>query len=129
VTYDVVVSEKGPQADHLLPLGAQVAQQSVASDGADGTVSWYDVDKGFGFVTPESGGPDVFVHVRELADGLAVLGEACPGAQFMPAGHVASGFCSFERLGVAVCADAAPAAKTAPAIMLRRSLDMTPSGG
>ena len=41
--------------------------------------------------------------------GLAVLGEACPGAQFMPAGHVASGFCSFERLGVAVCADAAPA--------------------
>jgi hypothetical protein len=61
--------------------------------------------------------------------GLAVLGEACPGAQFMPAGHVASGFCSFERLGVAVCADAAPAAKTAPAIMLRRSLDMTPSGG
>jgi len=61
--------------------------------------------------------------------GLAVLGEACPGAQFMPAGHVASGFCSFERLGVAVCADAAPAAKTAPAIMLRRSLDMTASGG
>jgi predicted acyltransferase (DUF342 family) len=62
-------------------------------------------------------------------EGLAVLGEACPGAQFMPAGHVASGFCSFERLGAAVCAETAPAAKTAPAIMLRRNLDMTPSGG
>ena len=40
-----------------------------ASDGADGTVSWYDDDKGFGFVAPDSGGEDVFVHVRALAGG------------------------------------------------------------
>ena len=47
----------------------------MASDGADGTVSWYDADKGFGFITPESAGPDVFVHVRALADGLPELDE------------------------------------------------------
>ena len=62
-------------ADHLLPLGAQAAQQAVASDGADGTVTWYDAEKGFGFVTPESGAADVFVHVRALAGGLTELSE------------------------------------------------------
>jgi cold shock protein len=75
VAFLVVDGQKGPQADHLLPLGAPAAQHAVASDGADGTVAWYDVDKGFGFITPDSGGADVFIHVRALADGLDELGE------------------------------------------------------
>lgn len=75
VAFLVVDGEKGPQADHLLPLGAQAAGPAVGSDGADGTVSWYDGDKGFGFITPASGAADVFVHARELADGLLELGE------------------------------------------------------
>lgn len=73
VAFLVVEGEKGPQADHLLPLGAQAAQP--ATDGADGTVSWYDDVKGFGFVAPDGGGDDVFVHVSALGRGLTELVE------------------------------------------------------
>lgn len=73
VAFLVVEGEKGPQADHLLPLGAEAARP--ASDGADGTVSWYDDTKGFGFVAPDSGGEDVFVHVSALGSGLTELSE------------------------------------------------------
>lgn len=75
VAFLIVEGERGPQADHLLPLGPDAAPRAVASDGADGTVSWYDVDKGFGFATPDIGGDDVFVHVRALPAGLTGLTE------------------------------------------------------
>ena len=38
---------------------------STAVDMA-GTVKWYNPDKGFGFITPEAGGKDVFVHATVL---------------------------------------------------------------
>jgi CspA family cold shock protein len=77
VAFLVVDGERGPQADHLLPLGAEAAGRPGASDGADGTVSWYDADKGFGFVTPDAGAGagDIFVHVRSLPGGLTELTE------------------------------------------------------
>jgi len=74
VAFLIAEGERGVQAEHLLPLGAG-AGQPPADDGADGTVSWYDEDKGFGFVTPDAGGADVFVHVRALAEGLTWLAE------------------------------------------------------
>lgn len=75
VAFLVVDGEKGPQADHLLPLGAETGRPGVPADGADGTVSWYDDTKGFGFVAPDSGGEDVFVHVSALGSGLTELAE------------------------------------------------------
>jgi len=49
-----------------------------------GTVKWFDNKKGYGFITPEDGSTDVFVHYtaidndgfRTLADGQAVEYEA-----------------------------------------------------
>jgi CspA family cold shock protein len=43
---------------------------------ANGTVKWFNAQKGFGFIQPESGGKDVFVHISALeAAGIRGLNE------------------------------------------------------
>lgn len=43
------------------------------------TVKWFDFSKGYGFLVPDAGGPDVFVHITAVERaGLTALREGQP---------------------------------------------------
>ncbi|UXI70234.1 cold-shock protein [Tahibacter amnicola] len=66
------------------------------SDRQVGTVKWFNDAKGFGFITPENGSADLFVHFRSiqgagfktLAEGQRVSFSAVPGQKGMQAADV-----------------------------------------
>ncbi|GAA0970311.1 cold-shock protein [Acrocarpospora macrocephala] len=63
---------------------------------AQGTVKWFNAEKGFGFIAPDGGAPDVFVHFsaisgngyRNLEDGQRVEFEVTEGPKGPQASQV-----------------------------------------
>lgn len=87
VTCEIVPGDKGPQVSRILSVepptvGAVPVERSqlfdarqsgpqadaaLPADGVfQGTVKFFDAARGFGFVVPEEGGPEVFVHCSVL---------------------------------------------------------------
>ena len=63
---------------------------------AHGTVKWFSEDKGYGFITPDGGGEDLFVHYsgivgngfKTLDEGEKVTYEVTQGRKGMQAENV-----------------------------------------
>jgi len=69
------------------------------TDVAMGTVKWFKADKGYGFIRPEDGGQDVFVHISAVQKaGYTGLAEGTRVSYELVAGR--SGKLSAENLRV-----------------------------
>jgi CspA family cold shock protein len=51
-----------PPAARLAPAGQGRTGEGSAGQGSLGTVKWFNPTKGFGFVTPDDGGEELFLH-------------------------------------------------------------------
>ncbi len=83
--------------DILQEQAARRAERS-APPTATGTVKWFNAEKGYGFITPDGGGTDVFVHFsaiqgagyRTLAEGTKVRFDIEQGQKGLQAVNVQS---------------------------------------
>jgi CspA family cold shock protein len=84
ITCEIGAGAKGPLVTNVLnvDISTAVAPQSGDADRpprpstpVEGAVKWFEPDKGYGFIAPDGGGKDVFIHITALRrSGLDTLG-------------------------------------------------------
>lgn len=101
------------------PTAEETAEAPVRLVEVSGTIKWFDAAKGYGFIVPDAGGPDVLLHVTCLRrdgfqtalEGARVICEAARRAKGLQAFRVIS-----LDLSTSVAAPVAPATRVRAAI-------------
>jgi len=76
ITCEVGAGAKGPLVTNVLNIDSSTAvvphsggfdrQPARPSTSVEGAVKWFEPEKGYGFIAPDGGGKDVFIHITAL---------------------------------------------------------------
>ncbi|HXC91894.1 MAG TPA: cold shock domain-containing protein [Stellaceae bacterium] len=78
ISCEVGAGAKGPLVTNVLNVDNSTATGRAAADGGfdrrvpgpattlEGAVKWFEPEKGYGFISPDGGGKDVFIHITAL---------------------------------------------------------------
>ncbi len=85
ITCEVSAGAKGPLVTNVLSIDTSTAvppraegldrRPSRPATTLEGAVKWFEPEKGYGFISPDGGGKDVFIHITALRrSGVNALG-------------------------------------------------------
>ncbi len=84
ITCEVGAGAKGPLVTNVLNIDASTVaapqygeadRPARPSTPVEGAVKWFEPEKGYGFIAPDGGGKDVFIHITALRrSGIDTLG-------------------------------------------------------
>jgi CspA family cold shock protein len=83
ITCEIGTGAKGPLVTNVLNIDLSTAVTAPSGDRrptrpsttVEGAVKWFEVEKGYGFISPDGGGKDVFIHITALRrSGVNALG-------------------------------------------------------
>jgi CspA family cold shock protein len=78
ITCEISAGAKGPLVTNVLNVDSSTAVAPQGSAGGfdrhaprpstsmEGAVKWFEAEKGYGFISPDGGGKDVFIHITAL---------------------------------------------------------------